>query len=174
LARPSCPFAPTNDAFAKLPAGTVATLLKQLSGYPQALGMSGAVMIVMALLPGIPMLPFLFLGGGAGAIAYVIDKRVKATAAVEARKAEAEAKGPGAVIGIAQYLIEAVLLCLASKERYVQRLRGFDVAWQLGQHRDAAGNVEAADADRQARGDEGPRQVHDARKLVRLHADEAD
>src|SRR6185437_4899092 len=34
-------------------------LLKQLSGYPKALGMSGAVMLVMALLPGIPMIPFL-------------------------------------------------------------------------------------------------------------------
>src|SRR6267378_3847557 len=34
-------------------------LLKQLSGYPKALGMSGAAMAVMALLPGIPMLPFL-------------------------------------------------------------------------------------------------------------------
>ena len=45
-------------------------LLKQLSGYPKALGMSGAVMMVMALLPGIPMLPFLVLGGGAGALAY--------------------------------------------------------------------------------------------------------
>ena len=32
--------------------------------------MSAAVMIVMALLPGIPMLPFLLLGGGAGALAY--------------------------------------------------------------------------------------------------------
>ena len=32
-------------------------LLKQLSGYPKALGMSGAVMLVMALLPGIPMMP---------------------------------------------------------------------------------------------------------------------
>src|SRR5882757_4484072 len=38
-------------------------LLKQFSGYPKALGMSGAVMIVMSLLPGIPMLPFLVLGG---------------------------------------------------------------------------------------------------------------
>ena len=37
--------------------------------------MSAAVMLVMALLPGIPMLPFLLLGGGAGALAYVIDKR---------------------------------------------------------------------------------------------------
>ena len=67
-------------------------LLKQLSGYPQALGMSGAVMIVMALLPGIPLLPFLFLGGGAGALAYIIDKRTKLTAATEARKTEAAAK----------------------------------------------------------------------------------
>src|SRR6266581_3547776 len=40
-----------------------------------ALGMSSAVMIVMALLPGIPMLPFLLLGGGASALAYMIDKR---------------------------------------------------------------------------------------------------
>ena len=42
--------------------------------------MSGAVMLVMALLPGIPMLPFLLLGGGAGALAYIIDKRQKARA----------------------------------------------------------------------------------------------
>ena len=42
-------------------------LLSQLSGYPKALGMSAAVMVVMALLPGIPMIPFLALGGGSGA-----------------------------------------------------------------------------------------------------------
>ena len=66
-------------------------LLRQLSSYPKALGMSGAVMLVMALLPGIPMLPFLTLGAGAGALAFVIDKRTKAAAASEARKA-ADAK----------------------------------------------------------------------------------
>jgi len=43
-------------------------LLKQLSGYPKALGMSGAVMLFMALLPGIPIIPFLALGGGASAL----------------------------------------------------------------------------------------------------------
>ena len=32
-------------------------MMKQLSGYPQALGMSAGVMLVLALLPGIPMLP---------------------------------------------------------------------------------------------------------------------
>src|SRR6201987_3880707 len=52
-------------------------LMAQLSGYPKALGMSGAVMLVMALLPGIPMIPFLMLGGGAAAMAYVLDKRHK-------------------------------------------------------------------------------------------------
>ena len=40
-------------------------MMKQLSGYPQALGMSSGVMLVLAMLPGIPMLPFLVLGGGA-------------------------------------------------------------------------------------------------------------
>jgi flagellar biosynthesis protein FlhA len=46
-------------------------LMKQLSGYPQALGMSAGVMLVLALLPGIPMIPFLALGGGAGALAFI-------------------------------------------------------------------------------------------------------
>jgi len=64
-------------------------LIGQLSSYPKALGMSGAVMIVMSLLPGIPMLPFLFLGGGASALAYMIDKRSRVQAAVETTEAEA-------------------------------------------------------------------------------------
>src|SRR6201991_4460483 len=52
-------------------------LLKQLSGYPNALGMSGGVMIVMSLLPGIPMVPFLLLGGGATAAAIIFHRRAK-------------------------------------------------------------------------------------------------
>src|SRR5262249_4972825 len=70
-------------------------LLSQLSGYPKALGMSGAVMVVMALLPGIPMLPFLLLGGGATGLAYVIDKRQKVAVAAEAKKTEAAKTEPG-------------------------------------------------------------------------------
>ena len=71
-------------------------LLKQLSGYPNALGMSGAVMLVMSLLPGIPMIPFLALGSGAGALAFIIDKRAKLTAAADAKKTETAAKTDGA------------------------------------------------------------------------------
>jgi len=67
-------------------------LLGQLSGYPKALGMSGAVMLVMALLPGIPMIPFLALGGGAAALAFIVDKRAKQAVAAESKKAEVEAK----------------------------------------------------------------------------------
>jgi len=67
-------------------------LMKQLSGYPKALGMSGGVMLVMSLLPGIPMLPFLALGGGAAALAFIFDKRIRLTDAAEARKTAAEAK----------------------------------------------------------------------------------
>ena len=67
-------------------------LLAQLSGYPKALGMSAAVMVVMALLPGIPMIPFLALGGGAGAMAYMFDKRTRVAAAAEERKVAAAAK----------------------------------------------------------------------------------
>jgi flagellar biosynthesis protein FlhA len=65
-------------------------LMAQLSGYPKALGMSGAVMLVMALLPGIPMIPFLMLGGGASAMAYIMEKRHKATADAAVRDAAAE------------------------------------------------------------------------------------
>jgi flagellar biosynthesis protein FlhA len=62
-------------------------LLRQLSGYPKALGMSAAVMLVMALLPGVPMLPFLALGGGAGMLAFVSEKRNRLAAASEAAQA---------------------------------------------------------------------------------------
>jgi flagellar biosynthesis protein FlhA len=69
-------------------------LLKQFSGYPKALGMSAAVMLVMGLLPGIPMIPFFALGGGTAALAYMIDRRNKQTAAAEAKKSGADKPAP--------------------------------------------------------------------------------
>ncbi len=64
-------------------------LMKQLSGYPQALGMSAAVMLILAMLPGIPMLPFLALGGGAGALAVMARTKNNKTAADAATAAAA-------------------------------------------------------------------------------------
>jgi flagellar biosynthesis protein FlhA len=70
-------------------------LMKQLSGYPKALGMSGGVMLIMSLLPGIPMLPFLLLGGGASALAWHLDKHHKKAAATAKREeAAATATAP--------------------------------------------------------------------------------
>jgi flagellar biosynthesis protein FlhA len=67
-------------------------LLRQLSGYPTALGMSGIVMVLMSLLPGIPLLPFMILGGGASALAFVIERRSKALVGAQAKQAAVEAK----------------------------------------------------------------------------------
>src|SRR5436190_11665530 len=72
--------------------GVDKALLRQLSGYPKALGMSAAVMIVMSLLPGIPMLPFMALGAGAGVLAFTIEKRTRLALAAEAKQATTTAK----------------------------------------------------------------------------------
>jgi flagellar biosynthesis protein FlhA len=45
-----------------------------------------------AAMPGIPMLPFLTLGGGAGALTFIIGKRNKPAVVTEAKKAETEGK----------------------------------------------------------------------------------
>ena len=69
-------------------------LLSQLSTYPKALGMSAAVMLVMSLLPGIPMIPFLILGGGTAALAYTINRRNKLAIAAETKKTEVAQAAP--------------------------------------------------------------------------------
>src|SRR5258705_11249788 len=76
--------------------GVDKALLRQLSGYPQALGMSAAVMLVLGLLPGIPMLPFLGLGGGAAALAWSARQRKRAASAAEAAALAAPAAAAAA------------------------------------------------------------------------------
>jgi flagellar biosynthesis protein FlhA len=71
-------------------------LMKQLSGYPQALGMSAGVMLVLAMLPGIPMIPFFLLGSGAAALAFSAHKRNRSTKEAEAVAAAAPAAAAAA------------------------------------------------------------------------------
>ncbi len=71
-------------------------LMTQLSGYPKALGMSAAVTGFIALLPGIPMLPFLVLAGGAGYLAFKVDRTNRANLAEAARAALVEAQAAAA------------------------------------------------------------------------------
>jgi flagellar biosynthesis protein FlhA len=56
-------------------------LFSQLSGYPAALGMASFLMATMAVLPGIPAIPFLLLAGVAGGGAYLISRRQRQAAA---------------------------------------------------------------------------------------------
>jgi flagellar biosynthesis protein FlhA len=54
---------------------------RQLANYPKALGMSAAVMALIGLLPGIPILPFGMLAGGAGYMAWKLQRQNKEKAA---------------------------------------------------------------------------------------------
>ncbi|MEQ1889281.1 MAG: flagellar biosynthesis protein FlhA [Alphaproteobacteria bacterium] len=49
-------------------------LVAQLSGYPQALGLSSFLLGLMGLLPGMPMLPFFVLSAGTGWLAWYVSK----------------------------------------------------------------------------------------------------
>ena len=74
-------------------------LSDQLSHYPKALGMSALVMVVMALLPGIPFVPFMTLGTGAGFLAWRLHRRKKDEADSAALPTPAGTKGGAAAPG---------------------------------------------------------------------------
>jgi flagellar biosynthesis protein FlhA len=76
-------------------------LIRQFSGYPQALGMSSGVMLVLSLLPGIPTIPFLLLGSGAGALAWWAQKQKGIAKAAEAKAAAAPTTAAGGAGGAA-------------------------------------------------------------------------
>lgn len=66
-------------------------LIGQLSGYPLALGLSSFLMLALALLPGIPALPFLTLSALAGGLAWMASKRNAKVSAETALLAKSEA-----------------------------------------------------------------------------------
>ncbi|WP_082735866.1 flagellar biosynthesis protein FlhA [Polycladidibacter stylochi] len=85
-------------------------LMKQFTGYPKALGMSAFVMVVLSLLPGIPMVPFLALAGGAAYFARKVTKEQMAEKAKEvAEKAIADKPKPPPEAPIADSLKMDVL-----------------------------------------------------------------
>jgi len=69
-------------------------LFGQLSAYPSALGLASVLTLVLALLPGIPMLPFLALSALTGGAAWRLTERREAEARAEAEKASAAAAPP--------------------------------------------------------------------------------
>jgi flagellar biosynthesis protein FlhA len=67
------------------------TVLSQLGNYPRALAVAGAVLLALAVAPGLPFLPFAVLAGGLFFVAISIPKKIaEAKAAEEAIKQEAE------------------------------------------------------------------------------------
>lgn len=72
---------------------TEKALFKQLGGQPRAMGVSSFLLLSLALLPGIPMLPFMFLGAVTGGAAYFIhraNRQALAELEAEEKKAEVE------------------------------------------------------------------------------------
>lgn len=67
-----------------------AALVTQFTNYPKALGMASAVMLLMALLPGIPTLPFVGLAAAAGFIAFRVGRTQKKAADTQAVTAKSE------------------------------------------------------------------------------------
>ncbi len=68
-------------------------VLRQLGGYPRAVSAAALMMFVLALMPGLPMAPFLLLGGVMAFVGYSLPKRQAAAKQKEdARKAEERAQ----------------------------------------------------------------------------------
>jgi flagellar biosynthesis protein FlhA len=58
-------------------------LFDQLAGYPRAIGTAGALMGLMAVVPGMPFLPFAMLAGGMGVAAVLLDRNQRRIALEE-------------------------------------------------------------------------------------------
>ncbi|WP_407178751.1 flagellar biosynthesis protein FlhA [Bradyrhizobium sp. STM 3562] len=84
-------------------------LIRQFSGYPQALGMVAGVMFVLALLPGLPTIPFLALASGTGALAWNARKQKQAKATAEAQAAAAATVKAGTAGAAAEEPISSAL-----------------------------------------------------------------
>src|SRR5262245_16836200 len=69
-------------------------LFAQLGGYPAALGLVSFLMGAMALLPGIPTIPFLALSGAAGTGAWMLARRQAQQKAQDVVKQKEEAAAP--------------------------------------------------------------------------------
>ncbi|MDX3966417.1 MAG: flagellar biosynthesis protein FlhA [Bradyrhizobium sp.] len=72
-------------------------VLRQLGGYPRAVSAAALMMFVLALMPGLPMAPFVLLGGVMAFVGYSLPKRQAARERKEAaskadERAQADAK----------------------------------------------------------------------------------
>jgi len=76
---------------------TESALFRQLGGQPKALGLVSFLMIALAVLPGIPMLPFMILSAVTGLGAYFVHAKAKQRIEEEVRAAEEKTVDPAAM-----------------------------------------------------------------------------
>ena len=69
-------------------------LMRQIGGYPKAIGLSGVLLLALGLLPGIPMLPFLAVAAVMLTVAWRTSRRRDIAAEAEAAAFEAEEPAP--------------------------------------------------------------------------------
>lgn len=65
-------------------------LIEQLAGYPKAIGVASGLMFLLGLVPGLPFIPFAFLGGCLAGIAYGIPRWAAQREAEVRQKEEAD------------------------------------------------------------------------------------
>ena len=63
-------------------------VIDQLIAYPRALSVASALMLLLAVMPGLPTLPFLVLGGGMAFGAWIIPRRLEAENKVKREQEE--------------------------------------------------------------------------------------
>ncbi|MEE9210819.1 MAG: flagellar biosynthesis protein FlhA [Kiloniellales bacterium] len=76
---------------ASIDGSTDKAVFGQFANHPRAFGLSSAMLVALAMLPGIPLVPFLLLAGGSGALAWHLSERQRG----EAAAAEGAAEGGG-------------------------------------------------------------------------------
>ena len=71
-------------------------LISQLAAFPRALGVSSGLLLLLGLMPGLPFLPFVMLGGGLGYATFVLDRKTRqeVAQAAEAQTRESEEAQP--------------------------------------------------------------------------------
>ncbi len=69
-------------------------MIGQLLLNPRAVGISGAVIVTLGLVPGLPTIPFLLMGAFLGTMSWVIKRYQKETEENDKKRAEESAVGP--------------------------------------------------------------------------------
>ncbi|MFQ5764696.1 MAG: flagellar biosynthesis protein FlhA [Rhodospirillales bacterium] len=82
---------------AGLTGATERALFSQLGGQPRALGLVSFLALALAILPGMPMAPFIILSGVSGGIAWVVYYRQRRVKEDEIREIEERAVDPAAI-----------------------------------------------------------------------------